>query len=169
MKDVLIEPSKITVLIGPNSSGKSSILQFLAILKQSIAIGGSNQRGQFVTRGSLIDLGSFQDIVINHNLSKEIQFFILGQSNVNYELEKVFGSGVAKFSYGCSISDQLIPRGNPNDVVPASVARSSRPQTAAPGTRRSDNARALFPPRRRGRPHAPGVWHARLLLRGRGP
>ena len=108
LKDVLIEPSKITVLIGPNSSGKSSILQFLAILKQSIALRGNNQRGQFTTRGELIDLGEFQEVVTNHDLSKEIQFFIEGQSTVNYELEKTFGSGIAKFSYGCSISDQGI-------------------------------------------------------------
>jgi len=125
LKDISIEPSKITVLIGPNSSGKSSILQFLAILKQSIALRGNNQRGQFTTRGSLIDLGDFKDIVINHNLSKEIQFFILGQSNVNYELEKVFGSGVAKFSYGCSISDQGITSTDFSLTLGSTIAKSN--------------------------------------------
>ena len=49
----------ITVLIGRNSSGKSSIVKFLLMLQQSIASGGS----QFLTtEGDKVNLGAFSEL-----------------------------------------------------------------------------------------------------------
>jgi predicted ATPase len=57
---------RVTGLFGTNSSGKSSILQFLLMLKQTkdatdtrlvLDLGGQNQ---------LINLGSFKDLIFNH-------------------------------------------------------------------------------------------------------
>jgi len=125
LQDVQIEPSKITVIIGPNSSGKSSILQFLTLLKQSIAIRGNNQRGQFTTRGSLLDLGSFDDIIINHDLSKKLEFVLEGKSSINEELDKTFDTGVAEFSYGCTIGDKGVTSTNFNLKLGNSFAISN--------------------------------------------
>src|SRR5438445_7717790 len=49
-----IKPSRLTVLIGRNNAGKSTILQSLALLAQS----AENPGGQLITQGSRIDLGS---------------------------------------------------------------------------------------------------------------
>jgi len=106
LENISIEPAKITVLIGPNSSGKSSILHILTVIKQSIAERGNQQRGQFTTRGTLVDLGSFADVVQNHDESKNIEFYLEGNSAVNEELDKVFGSGKAQFSYRCAIGSE---------------------------------------------------------------
>jgi hypothetical protein len=47
-----IEVSPLTVLIGPNNAGKSTVLQALALLSQSAT------SGALVTRGNVLDLGS---------------------------------------------------------------------------------------------------------------
>jgi len=57
--DLPIAP--ITILIGPNNSGKSSVLQALAVLKQSY---GNNV---LRTAGNLINIGEFSDVVMNHD------------------------------------------------------------------------------------------------------
>jgi len=57
LKDVQIKPKLITVLIGPNSSGKSSVLQVLMALKQSI------ESSQLQLRGPYISLGDFKDVI----------------------------------------------------------------------------------------------------------
>lgn len=60
---VTINPGKITVLIGANGTGKSTILQTLLLLKQSL--------NQSVVRydGSLINIGSFKDLVHAQDVS----------------------------------------------------------------------------------------------------
>jgi predicted ATPase len=67
----------ITGLFGTNSSGKTSILQMLLMLKQTIEspdwrpvlnLGGEDR--------SLVDLGSFQDLVFRHDLKLPVEFQI---------------------------------------------------------------------------------------------
>src|SRR5690242_19153136 len=56
----------ITGLFGTNSSGKTSILQLLLMLKQTVE---STDRAQVLNLGddrSLVDLGTFRDIVRGH-------------------------------------------------------------------------------------------------------
>jgi len=63
-----IRLSPITALFGSNSSGKSSALQMLLLLKQTAE---SPDRTQVLNLGddrSLADLGTFQDVVFNHDL-----------------------------------------------------------------------------------------------------
>jgi hypothetical protein len=64
-------------LIGLNSSGKSSVLQFLEILKQS-ALGNY---GNLVTQGPLINLGNLTDILYDKNKRGSIVFGISGSRN----------------------------------------------------------------------------------------
>src|SRR5436309_3347085 len=47
-----IQPKPLTVLTGANGSGKSSILEALCLLAQSIGHGGPNTNGEFVRFGS---------------------------------------------------------------------------------------------------------------------
>lgn len=65
--DVRLAP--ITALFGNNSSGKSSFLQMLLMLKQTAE---SPDRTQVLNLGddrSLVDLGTFQDVLFRHNLT----------------------------------------------------------------------------------------------------
>lgn len=72
LKDVSIEIKPLTVLIGLNSSGKSSILQLFRILKQTVLSGSKS----LLTNGNLVNLGSFDDVVFKGQ--KEIGIRIMG-------------------------------------------------------------------------------------------
>ena len=61
----------ITLIFGPNSSGKSSILQSLLVLKQSI----KNDSG-LLTQGDLIDIGNYFSMIHKHDINKNFSFKI---------------------------------------------------------------------------------------------
>jgi len=60
----------LTILIGPNNSGKTSVISPLLLLSQTIR--SSDGVTPLVTRGPLVDAGSFKNIVHNHDNSKEL-------------------------------------------------------------------------------------------------
>ena len=55
-RHVSINPKRLTVLIGPNGTGKSSVLQALLLLKQSGRGGAINYRGEFFSLRNPRDL-----------------------------------------------------------------------------------------------------------------
>lgn len=64
----------ITVFFGTNSSGKSSLGQFLMMLKQTAS---SPDRGQVLHPGdgsTAVDLGTMEDLIHLHDPSKELRF-----------------------------------------------------------------------------------------------
>src|SRR6185369_1666794 len=66
---------RITCLVGPNSSGKSSVIHSLMLLKQSLEerpFGASMP--QLTLNGSLIQLGSYSDVVHQHRKAARIGF-----------------------------------------------------------------------------------------------
>jgi hypothetical protein len=62
----------ITILIGANNSGKSSILAPLLMLKQTLR--SPRSRTPLVLRGDLINAGSFSDISYLHHLEGNVSF-----------------------------------------------------------------------------------------------
>lgn len=68
-----LELAPITVLFGTNSSGKSSVLQSLLLIKQSIEYKDVNFGND---KQAYVRLGSFQDIVFNHDLQLEISIIL---------------------------------------------------------------------------------------------
>lgn len=62
----------LTPIFGPNSAGKSAILQSLLLLKQTI---NDPETGDVPLRmkGSLVDLGSFRELVYRHDLRRECE------------------------------------------------------------------------------------------------
>ncbi len=69
--DIRLAP--ITALFGSNSSGKSSVLQMLLLLKQTAE---SPDRAQVLNLGddrNLVDLGTFQDVLFKHDLAAPLQ------------------------------------------------------------------------------------------------
>ena len=64
----------ITGLFGTNSSGKTSVLQLLLMLKQTIESSDRAQVLEFGDEKSLTNLGSFRDVVYEHEKSGTIDF-----------------------------------------------------------------------------------------------
>lgn len=77
----------ITLIFGPNSSGKSSIFQSMLMLKQTIDE-AKNKEDTLLPKGSLVDLGSYREFINNHDVNKRFslkfttvhpKYFALGQ------------------------------------------------------------------------------------------
>jgi predicted ATPase len=64
----------ITGLFGTNSSGKSSILQLLLMLRQTVESADRAAILEFGGERSLTKLGSFRDIIFGHDLSRSLTF-----------------------------------------------------------------------------------------------
>lgn len=61
----------ITLIYGPNSSGKSSLIQALLLLQQTMI--KPNRNGGLVTNGVNIKLGNFPVVVNKHNVNEDIE------------------------------------------------------------------------------------------------
>jgi len=72
LRDTGLIPLKpITLLLGPNSSGKTAFLQAILLLKQTSE--SRNLMTPLVIRGKYVDLGSFRDLVFSHDLDKNLE------------------------------------------------------------------------------------------------
>jgi len=80
LKDVKIDLSHLTFLFGPNSSGKSSFLKALLFLQNNLFPLNSRKTIFKITEN--LDLGSYKDIVIDNDITKDIIFEI--EINYNY-------------------------------------------------------------------------------------
>lgn len=72
----VIPLAPITLIFGANSAGKSSIIQSLLLLKQTLDEAESPKQ-LFVFRGESVDVGSFQDLVFHHDLDRVVEISIL--------------------------------------------------------------------------------------------
>ena len=73
-RELSMEFGRVTGLFGANSSGKSSLLQFLLMLKQTK---NATDRGLAVDFGGpngLVNLGTFKDVVHHHDEAANIQW-----------------------------------------------------------------------------------------------
>ena len=66
--------SPITLIYGPNSSGKSSIIQSLIVLKESVL--KNSQIHGLRSNNSFFELGSYGSVVNKHDTKKVISFEI---------------------------------------------------------------------------------------------
>ncbi|MCU0290256.1 MAG: AAA family ATPase, partial [Acidobacteria bacterium] len=79
-----IQFSKLTGFFGTNSSGKTSLLQLLLLLKQTTE---SSDRSQVLDLGnerSFLEMGTFQDIIFRHNTQEALEF------EIDWTLDKMF-------------------------------------------------------------------------------
>ena len=116
--DLRLDLGKITVLIGPTGSGKSTVLQALNLLNSAL------QAGNFgILRGRNQEYGSFADIVTRRDEGAEVGIGVDGVRTVRTE---ECGDMAADFSYGVSFGSSLDP-----SMVRATVDMRSGP--ASPG------------------------------------
>ncbi len=76
--------SKINILIGENSSGKSSILKFLLAIKQSLL---NPQDASFLLNGNYVELGNYDAVVFNHDSKRKLHFgldIVVSQQNLAF-------------------------------------------------------------------------------------
>jgi predicted ATPase len=73
----------LTYLLGPNSSGKSSIIKALLGLKQTVS--PSNESESFSTQGEYVDLGTYQDFVYGHNIKRNFTIGVCLQQSAEEE------------------------------------------------------------------------------------
>ena len=72
-----VELAPLTLIFGPNSAGKSTLIQSLLLLKQSLAtataVGAASAAApRLVTHGEVADLGSFLGLIHNHDRSSSL-------------------------------------------------------------------------------------------------
>jgi predicted ATPase len=68
-----IKIKPITLIYGPNSYGKSSIMQTLLMLNQTINESNDFENIPLSPKGNMVDLGNFQDFINDKDTSKELQ------------------------------------------------------------------------------------------------
>lgn len=68
-----IEIRPITLVIGQNSSGKSSVMRFPLVLKQTIL---DDSMAPLLFYGKSIDYGSYEDVVFSHKPNNKISFSV---------------------------------------------------------------------------------------------
>lgn len=66
-----MEIRPLTLLVGPNSSGKSSIMQFLLALRQTVE--SPDIRTAFAPNGIWVSLGSYPDFIFRHYWQRELE------------------------------------------------------------------------------------------------
>src|SRR5687768_2818570 len=66
----------ITGLFGPNSSGKTSLIQLLLLLKQTVESADRGQVLHFGDERALANLGTFRDVVFAHETNRALDFRI---------------------------------------------------------------------------------------------
>lgn len=86
LDDLKIKP--ITILCGTNSCGKSSILQSILLLKQTLESNNPNQN--LLINGTYVKLGYFDDIVFKKDLSNKVSFEISFKVDRNQPVNRFF-------------------------------------------------------------------------------
>ncbi len=75
----------ITLVFGPNSSGKSSLIQSLLLLKQSV---GSNADSELIVRGPDVELGSYRALIHGQKIRNHLSIGFAFSDNRLHSADK---------------------------------------------------------------------------------
>jgi predicted ATPase len=125
-----IDLSKINLFFGPNNSGKSSILSIINALTQTL--NSSDQTVPLLLRGTKEDLGTYRDLVFNHDVSKDIVIGIQSKQHFPYltkKSKKDYVRGSIQLKYGFRKGRHEIVLKNisltfPDDEIEMNIVRS---------------------------------------------
>lgn len=82
-----IDIKPLTILIGPNNSGKTSLITPLLLIKQTLGCGDDSV--PLMTKGPLIDAGSFKDLIARHNTSLPLRLSLRFHHHTPEKGEKI--------------------------------------------------------------------------------
>jgi predicted ATPase len=103
--DEVVSLAPITLVFGPNSAGKSTLIQALMLLKQSVENHGSADPS-LILRGPLVDVGSFPAAIHGHDLERKLTLGLTFQlrggnvASMPRRLRNVEGERGVQFTYG---------------------------------------------------------------------
>ena len=117
---------RITALIGPTGSGKSTSLQALLVLKSAL------EEGSVARSGDAYDYGGFRDIVTDGDTTRDIHIGITGQKITSM-------GGAPDVASSFSYSAEFGSLGRPSKVD-AAVEMGGDPAASAPCEMRVDHA-----------------------------
>ena len=100
-----IKLSPVTAFFGSNSSGKTSILQSLLMLRQTVE---DSDRNQTLALNGLVDLGTHQDIIFDHREDLPFYIFVEWISQKPVEIVDLIARARKKQSVVSSSSDLSI-------------------------------------------------------------
>lgn len=81
--DTTLDLSKrLTILVGPNSSGKSSLIKGVLAFKQTY--GDPADHAGFIAQGQYVDIGNFVEYAKNHDLKRHIKFVFSLRTGLPY-------------------------------------------------------------------------------------
>jgi predicted ATPase len=83
----IIEIAPITIFIGPNATGKSSALQPLLFLAQTMA--NSRDEAGFLSNGEYLNLGNYGDFINQHDVTKKL--------NIELDFNNACKNGLVKY------------------------------------------------------------------------
>ena len=127
-EDLRLDMGKITVLIGPTSSGKSTVLQALNLLRSALKAGSFGMLG-----GGSREYGLFADIVTRRDEGRDVGIGIDGRQRVGTGED---GDMAADFAYDVSFGSSLSP-----SKVRATVDVRRDPQPPSGGEMRVEHMR----------------------------
>jgi predicted ATPase len=98
--------SPVNIFVGPNSSGKSSIIKALLALKQTAS--SSNENEVFAAQGDYVDLGTYRDYVFEHAIDRTISIKVDFSSTVltRMPVSSSNESQWVKFAFTCDKNTQ---------------------------------------------------------------
>lgn len=113
--DANINIKPITILIGANGSGKSSIGQALLLIRQSM------EYNQLLPNGNFIRLGNIEDLFFKRDFANLIEFYIKGESEgLNFSEKMIYDEkGLNFLEFEIKNGFRLI--GTLNEVIPNKV------------------------------------------------
>ena len=79
----------ITLIFGENSAGKSTILQVLYLLKQTLESGDTEAPLLPHTYNEIVDLGSFKEMLFDHDLKRTLSICVEATMNRSYETSQL--------------------------------------------------------------------------------
>jgi len=91
----------LTLLIGPNNAGKTSITAPLLLLAQTMR--SQEGKSALVTRGDLADVGSYSALINEHNDKRDLYLgfkFHVHESNEKRSAVKKYPPGIVELTFG---------------------------------------------------------------------
>ncbi|MFF3963359.1 DUF3696 domain-containing protein [Streptomyces griseorubiginosus] len=98
---------RLTLLIGRNNVGKTSVYAPLLLLRQTL--NARDPRTALLTRGELLDAGSYSDLITDHDTAKNLTFSLgLNQQSVRESLPRGKRAARLEVTFGLQGEEEIV-------------------------------------------------------------